>query len=165
MKKAVFLTLGMTFLLILGNREGYSQTYYNSFPQKLVFPGDTLDAVANDTISAVIRRQRENFALSLWVRTRGTTDTLLVTVQHANDNSTDTLNWVTLTAFGGTKVATGRTNRIYTQSPIASTDTTRFIGKFLRIRSDHRGVSTTVEANTDTSTFEIWLQEWGDKVE
>ena len=142
---------------------GQAQTYYSTPPQKLRFDGDSSTSIVLTKDLAIIKVERENLAMTLWKRTDGTSDTLLVQIHQTNDlTDPDTLKWLMLTTFGGTKPDTTHVHRIYFSKPIVSTDTTHPIGRFLRIRANHLGVSTVKQLATDSSTWEIWFSSWGD---
>lgn len=140
-----------------------AQTYYSSPPQRLRFDGDNSTSVVATHEDAIIKVERENLAITLWKRTDGATDSLAVQIQQTNDlTDPDTTKWLMLTRFGGTLADTVHVHRIYFAKPLASSDTTHPVGRFLRIRSNHLGVSAAKQAATDSSTWELWFTSWGD---
>lgn len=157
---------GILAILVFAGFTGINaQTYYNSPPQRLRFDGDSSTSVVLTQNLAIIKVNKANLAMTLWKRTDGTSDTLLVQIQQTNDLSDpDTLKWINLTAFGGTKPDTVHVHRIYFGVPVGS-DTTHAVGRFLMIRANHLGTSTVKQLATDSSTWEIWFTTWGDPLQ
>lgn len=118
---------------------------------------DTIIGTIGTTTFKTYARKRANISFDLWVATRGSTDSLLITLQTTNDIR-DTSSWQNMTNFGGAKTAIGHTARTFQPTK----DSTQFMGHFIRALMRH-SADTTVA--TDTSTFRLQITEWGDKLE
>ncbi len=159
MKKAVFVLLGAVITVMVltaqfnvgGDRDSNLKELYK-FTTHSGFGKNVLE----------FQRSRSNIWIGLNLQTRNADDSLTVTAQ-ATNNLTDTA-WVTITNFGGTKTAAGRTNRAYVWGTNTQgiQDSTKYVGKYMRFMVNHGGSADSSEA-TDTSTFSLEFLQFGDQ--
>ena len=127
-------------------------------------PADTTVATAAadfDRVTDNIFRQYSCLWVDLWVKTRSTTDSLLVVMQ-TTGSIVDT-GGVNLTNFGGVKTATGHYSFAKCNDYWIGADSVKFFGRYFRFITQH-GASAGESLPGDTSRFVIQYFESGTKL-
>ena len=128
-------------------------------------PADTTTAYSQSLFGQVFKvfqRTRSCLSLELWIKTRGASDSLTITVQTSNSLS-DTLGWVNFTNFGGIKTATGHSYLQKCNDYWIVGDSTRFFGTYVRLISQH-GATADSSLPADTSRFSVRWFETGTQI-
>lgn len=113
----------------------------------------------------IFSRKLNHVCFTLWVATRGTTDSLTVVIQtnpsFPNAASDTTLSaWRTLSNFGGVKVATGYTTVCFPTGTPAR-DSVLELNRWVRVLYRH-SADTTI--NTDTASWFLYINEDGNPI-
>lgn len=130
-------------------------------------PGETNQVPSSSFATGIVlhtwERIRTGMSVEIWEATRGSTDSLLLTLQSTN-NLADTLSWTTIcTKFGaaanGSIVTAGHYQHNFNLYGMG-VDTTRFFGRWCRLTANHSVDA--VDGSTDTSTYFYTISTWRD---